>query len=124
MMNSTNNDAGLSRKDKLKQWRAERGKSTVGKTSKSDINTRQPSAASRAGSGDKENNGALVERPTNRVHKRPAARENKAFMRKPFRVSTRSQYLDFTWLAFHGAQCTPNWTVGRVIRGSCESTVQ
>ncbi|CAM9369167.1 unnamed protein product [Sphacelaria rigidula] len=85
-MNSTNNDTGLSRKDKLKQWRAERGRSTVRNTSKSGINTRQPSAATRAGSGDKENSGVLVERPANRTHKRPAARENKAFTRKPFHV--------------------------------------
>lgn len=86
-MSTLSNDAGLSRKEMLKKWRAQKG---VGAAphSKSDKQTELSDGDQTSGK-QKGYNGVLVTRPgaANGV-KRPALHANKgAVKRKPFKVS-------------------------------------
>lgn len=91
-MNTINNDAGLSRKEMLKKWRAQReaGAAPNSRSLNNTDHTAGANASSLQSGKENRHAGALTERSANinRAHKKPASRSKKgAVKRKPFQVS-------------------------------------
>lgn len=91
-MNTISSDAGLSRKEMLKKWRAQReaGAALISKSINKSENPAGASARSQQSGKESRHTGALAERcaNTNRTYKKPASRSKKgAVKRKPFQVS-------------------------------------